>query len=175
MRYIMKLETGYLYHITHDFFSEMADMGLMFNKENQKYRPHFCAIQDSKNSELYWMIPLSSKIEKYQLIIQNKINKYGKCNTILIEELAGKKMTFLIQNAFPVTKKYISHIHTINNIPVKLTNELCNILTNNLNNVLSLKNDGLNLFYTNIDAIYSKLINQKELINDKIPIVEKNR
>ena len=47
----------------------------MGNKENGSYRPHFYAIQDKKNQALYWMIPISSQVEKYKVIIEKKIWK----------------------------------------------------------------------------------------------------
>ena len=53
----MEVTQGYSYHIKDEFFDEIQDKYLMSNKENGNYCPHFLAIRDSKNSELYWMIP----------------------------------------------------------------------------------------------------------------------
>lgn len=80
-------------------------MGNLYNKENGNYRPHYYAIQDKTNPKIYWMIPISSQVEKYKLIIKQKEKKYGKCNTIVIGKFAGKENAFLIQNAFPIIDK----------------------------------------------------------------------
>ena len=85
----MKIETGYLYHIKDDFFSLVNDSKLMANHEYGKKRPtYFTFVED----EILWFVPLSSKIEKYKKIINNKIEKYGKCNTILIRNILGKEL-----------------------------------------------------------------------------------
>ena len=72
----MEIQTGYLYHIKDEFFTKINDKGLMINHESGHSRPSYLAIKDDK---LLWFIPLSSKIDKYNVIIQNKIKKYGSC------------------------------------------------------------------------------------------------
>ena len=59
----MEIKQGYSYHIQDEFFDMIQDKYLMSNKEGGNYRPHFLAIQDSKNKNLYWMIPISSQVE----------------------------------------------------------------------------------------------------------------
>ena len=78
----MEIQQGYSYHIKDEFFDKVQDKYLMSNKESGNYRLHFYAIQDKKNQALYWMIPISSQVEKYKVIIEKKKIKYGKCNTI---------------------------------------------------------------------------------------------
>ncbi len=58
------------FYIIKDSFLE--DMGEPYLKDNKKgNRPHYYCYIDS-NTGLFWMIPLSSKIEKYQKIINEK-------------------------------------------------------------------------------------------------------
>ena len=161
----MEVQQGYSYHIKDEFFNMVQDKYLMSNKENGNYRPHFYTIQDKKNQELYWMIPISSQVEKYKAIIEKKKRKYGKCNTIIIGKFAGKENAFLIQNAFPVIASFFDHIHTVENIPVTIHNELNRILTENLREVLALHNRGINLFYTDINRI--KIVMEQESENMK--------
>ena len=85
----LKVQQGFSYHIKDDFFEMIKDKYLMSNKEDGNYRPHFYAVQDKKNLDLYWMIPISSQVEKYKEIIEKKKQKYGKCNTIVIGKFAG--------------------------------------------------------------------------------------
>ena len=60
-REFMEVQRGYSYHIKDEFFDLVKDKYLMSNKENENYRPHFYAVQDRKNPELYWMIPITGK------------------------------------------------------------------------------------------------------------------
>ena len=78
----MEIQTGYLYHIKDDFFNIVNDKGLMVNHENGNTRPTYLTIKDG---DILWFIPLSSKVDKYKKIINDKMNKYGKCYSILIE------------------------------------------------------------------------------------------
>lgn len=128
----MEIRQGYSYHSKDEFFELVQDKYLMSNKEQGNYRPHYYAIQDKKNLELYWMIPISSQAEKYKGIIENKKKRYGKCNTIAIGLFAGKENAFLIQNAFPFIEKYFDHIHTIQEQLVTIHKKLDKLLVENL-------------------------------------------
>lgn len=112
----MKLQTGCIYHIKNEFFSFINDKKLMINHENGHSRPTYFVI---KNDNILWFIPLSSKVDKYEKIIENKIKKYGRCKTILVRKIASKKTVILLQNAFPILEKYISHPHIINGKTIK--------------------------------------------------------
>ena len=133
---------------------------MMSNKKNGSYRPHYYAIQDKTNSQIYWMIPISSQVEKYKNIIKQKEKKYGKCNTIVIGRFAGKENVFLIQNAFPIISKYMDHIHTVEGRPIKVHKNLNKNLIDNLKTILSMYDCGVNLFFTDIQYILSILENE---------------
>lgn len=119
----MKVQTGYLYHIKDEFFVVVNDENLMTNHERGKKRPTYFTIKDK---DILWFIPLSSKVEKYQPIIDKKIKKYGDCRSIMIGEIANKKSVILLQNAFPTLEKYIDHVHTVNGSPVRVADNLKN-------------------------------------------------
>ncbi len=70
----LKVQQGFSYHIKDEFFDLVKDKYLMSNKEGGNYRPHFYAVQDKKNLDLYWMIPISSQAQKYKVIIEKKKN-----------------------------------------------------------------------------------------------------
>ena len=159
----MKIRQGYSYHIKDEFFDMVQDKYLMSNKEQGNYRPHYYAIQDKKNLELYWMIPISSQTEKYKKIIESKKKRYGKCNTIVIGLFAGKENAFLIQNAFPIIQKYFDHVHTIQQKPITVHKKLDKLLVENLNEVLAMHNRGIKLIFTDIDTIRN--IMEQELKN----------
>ena len=90
----MDVKQGSSYHIRDSFFSDVSDSYLMSNKEDGNYRPHYYAIEDSGNKDIFCMVPISSKVEKYKKIITSKINMNGKCSTIVIGIFAGKKVLF---------------------------------------------------------------------------------
>ena len=66
----MQVQTGYIYHIKDEFFDAVNDKGLMINHENGKTRPTYFTIRDN---DILWFIPLSSKVQKYQSIIDKKL------------------------------------------------------------------------------------------------------
>ena len=88
----------------------MDEPYLKGNKEGN--RPHYYCFEDSV-SGLYWMIPLSSRIDKYKKIVENK-KKAGKpCDIIHIVKLDDdRESAFLIQDMFPITDEYIEREYT---------------------------------------------------------------
>lgn len=146
----MQIRTGYIYHIKDEFFDRINDKGLMINHENGHARPTYFTIKDK---DIFWFIPLSSKVSKYKPIIDKKIKKYGSCKSIMICEIADKESVVLLQNAFPTLEKYIDHPHTINGKPLKVVDSLKAEILANFNFLLALKKRGTNLFFTDIDAI----------------------
>ena len=153
----MKVETGYLYHIKDEFFDVVNDDSLMTNHEKGKKRPTYFTIKDN---DILWFIPLSSKIEKYERIIDNKIKKYGKCDTILIRNIYHKKHAILLQNAFPTLEKYIDHVHTYKGEPVRVNETLENEILDKFQYLLKLKKEGINLFFTDIDKIKDMMLEE---------------
>lgn len=146
----MEVKTGYIYHIKDEYFDKINDKSLMINHENGRARPTYFTIKDK---DILWFIPLSSKVSKYQPIIDKKIKKYGDCRSIMIREIAEKKSVILLQNAFPTLEKYIDHPHTINGAPARVADNLKDEILQNFNSLLALKKQGINLFFTDIDKI----------------------
>ena len=146
----MKIETGYLYHIKDEFFDIINDKKIMINHDKGHSRPSYLAIRDN---ELLWFIPLSTKINKYRTIINQKISKYGICKTIMIREIAGKEQAILIQNAFPTIEKYIKGKHTIDGKYVRVSSSVQRKIISNFKYLLYLKKEGVNLFFTDMDRI----------------------
>ena len=68
----MKISGFYI--IKDSFFEEMADPNLKMNKDGN--RPHYYCFRDG-NTGVYWMIPLSSKINKYKALMEQR-EKNGK-------------------------------------------------------------------------------------------------
>lgn len=103
------------------FFAEVNDPYLKGNKEQN--RPHYYCFEDSENG-IYWMIPLSSRIDKYQRIIDKRLAAGKPCDTLYIVELDNnRKNVFLMQDIFPITADYIEREYTIAGNPMMLTSE----------------------------------------------------
>ena len=154
----MEIKTGYLYHIKDEYFDVVNDDSLMQNHERGKKRPTYFTIKDG---DILWFIPISSKVDKYQRIINNKIEKYGFCNTIIIRKIADEDAAILLQNAFPTLEKYIDHVHTIDGVPFQVPTDLQHEIKIMFKNMLGLKKRGTNLFFTDIDRLKQKM--QEEL------------
>lgn len=58
------------YVIKDEFFEEIKDVNIKGNKSES--RPHYYCFKDNSNG-VYWMIPLSSRIDKYKKIIDKKV------------------------------------------------------------------------------------------------------
>ena len=156
----MKIQTGYLYHIKDEFFDVVNDDSLMTNHERGKKRPTYFTIKD-KN--ILWFIPLSSKVDKYKKIVDNKMKRYGRCDTILIRKILGKDSVILLQNAFPTLEKYIDHTHLLDNgKPAKVVESLKDEILQNFEYLLKLKTKGINLFFTDIDNIKEKMLEESK-------------
>ena len=154
----MKVKTGYIYHIKDEFFDKINDKGLMINHENGHTRPTYFTIKDK---DILWFIPLSSKVDKYSKIINQKIKKYGSCRTIMIRKIANDDAVILLQNAFPTLVKYIDHPHILNGKPLKVVNVLKDEILENFKYMLISKKEGLNLFFTDIDEIKNIMLKEK--------------
>ena len=138
----MEIKTGYIYHIKDEFFDKINDKGLMINHENGRARPTYFTIKDK---DILWFIPLSSKVDKYQTIIDKKIKKYGSCRSIMISEIANKPSVILIQNAFPILEKYIDHPHIVDGKPLRVIDTLKEEILNNFKYLMESKKSGRNL------------------------------
>ena len=113
-------KTGF-YIIKDKFFEDMSDPYLKGNKAGN--RPHYYCFEDTSRG-IYWMIPLSSQIDKYKRIVEKK-EKAGKpCDIIHIVKLDDSRQNaFLIQDMFPISDEYIEREYTIAGNHLMLTSE----------------------------------------------------
>lgn len=153
----MEIKTGYLYHIKDEYFDFVNDENLMQNHEKGKKRPTYFTIRDK---DILWFIPVSSKIDKYKKIVDKKVEKYGFCNTILIEKIFDEDSAILLQNAFPTLENYIDHVHTVDGKPAKVPEKLEKIILDNFKDLMKLHNRGIKVFFTDINKIKSMMIEE---------------
>ena len=89
-------------------------------------RPHYYVLEDADG--VYWMIPMSTRVDGYRVKIDREEMKRGRGNCIYyhIGMIAGKERAFIISDMFPVTDEYILRPYTINNIPYVVKNSQLN-------------------------------------------------
>lgn len=137
---------------------------LMKNKEPidgyTNGRPCFYAFKD-QSTGLFWMIPFSSQVSKYQKYYNSKIKKYNHCNTIVFGYVLGHEKAFLIQNMYPVTTKYIenAYIDKSSKIPVRIDGPLEKELVKKSKHILALHRKGHKIIFPDVLSIESKLLN----------------
>ena len=131
-------------------------------------RPFFSAFVEN-NTGLYWMIPFSSQIEKYQTIYDKKIKDYGRCDTIAFGDVLGHRKAFLIQNMCPANKLYLSHeyIDKGNSIPVRLNGKFERKLIQQATRVLALHRNGTRLIFPDVLGIEQSLLHQSQIVSNK--------
>ena len=113
-------KTGF-YIIKDKFFEDMPDPYLKGNKAGN--RPHYYCLEDTSTG-IYWMIPLSSRIDKYRRIMEKKEKNGKSCDILHIVKLDdSRESAFLIQDMFPITEEYIEREYTITGNHLMLTSE----------------------------------------------------
>lgn len=90
-------------------------------------------------------------MEKYKKIREQKIKKYGNCDTILIRKFLSKETVFLLQNMFPVIEKYIDHVHIINGKEAKVIDGVAKDIEKAVNKLMKLVAIGKKVIFTDIE------------------------
>ena len=113
-------KTGF-YVIKDKFFEDMSNPYLKGNKAGN--RPHYYCFEDTSIG-IYWMIPLSSQIDKYKSIMEKKEKARKPCDILHIVKLDDdRESAFLIQDMFPITEEYIEREYSIAGNHLILTSE----------------------------------------------------
>ena len=169
---VMAMETGHFYFISDDFYQKYdTDRKLMQNKEStdskSHRRPCFFSFPDKNERNIYWLVPISSKIEKYRKIHDSKVEKQQKrgavapkCHTIRFGKVMGRDTAFLIQNMFPVTGAYIVSPYIDKNTGHEVTidpNTEKDVISSAIE-VLKLTKRGMGLLFADVSEIYEGLL-----------------
>lgn len=113
-----------IYLVDDLYFADFPSGTWMQNKSST--RPHYYVFKDS--SGLPWMIPMSSKTEKYKRKISDleAVHGKGKCAFYHIGFVNGRESAFIISGMFPVTSKYILRSYDMQEQPVIIKNATLN-------------------------------------------------
>lgn len=158
----MQIEEGKFYFIKDEFFNKIGESMLCLNKREGNKRPCYYCFKDSKDENIFWFIPISSKIKKYKKIYNEKISKYGKVDNIVFGYVEGKEKTFLIQNMFPILEKYIIEKYIKQKRDVIVNKEIEKELKRKANKILKLVEKG----YRNL--VFPDIIRIKEILKEDI-------
>lgn len=144
----MTIENGKFYFIKDEFFKIFKNYQLMSNKENGSKRPCYFCFNDLENQEIIWFVPISSKVEKYRQIYDSKKKTRKKVYNFVFGKILGKERTFLIQNIFPITEKYVENKYQNKKEDVEITESLKKEVIQTAMDVIRLAQKGINIpFY----------------------------
>ena len=160
-----EIKVGYVYHIKSLYFERVQDDKLMRNHEGESFRPTYFCLKDKKTG-LLWVVPMSSRVNKYQVVIDKDTERYGKCVKIVVANYADKPTAFLFQNMFPILPKYFNHVHTIAGRPMAVHHSIQSKLTRSFNEMRHLHANGIIKIFPDINRL-EKLM-QDELSEDKM-------
>ena len=153
-----------LYFLSNEYYQDFPDDKLMQNKDTIDGVPHsrpcFFAFPDARIPEIYWIVPISSKYEKYKRIEQDKIKKYGRCNTIRFGTVLGRNTAFLIQNMCPATEKYLTPYIDKNKQPIQIDGRVAADVEKNARSVLALAKRGAKVIFPDVFTIFQGLEQQ---------------
>ena len=153
--------TGF-YIIKEKFFEDMSDPFLKGNKGEN--RPHYYCFEDTYTG-IFWMIPLSSRIDKYRQIMKKKEQAGKPCDILHIVKLDdSRESVFLIQDMFPITEEYIEREYTIAGNHLMLTSEhTARTIEQKAKKVMAMLKRGMKFTPTQPDvmAILGKLTEKK--------------
>ena len=89
----------HFYFLKDEYGEKYGTYGVMKNKENidgqEHKRPCFYAIKD-RIDNIYWMIPISSQITKYQNGLNQKLQKYPVYDGLEFGYVRGRYAAFLL-------------------------------------------------------------------------------
>lgn len=146
----MLIENGKFYFIKDNFFDLFKNYNLMENKENGNKRPCYFCFKDFEDERILWFVPISSKVEKYKTIYENKKKTRRAVYNFVFGKVLGKEKAFLIQNIFPTTEKYIEDKYQNKMQDVEITESLKTEIIQTSRNVIKLAKKGINIPFYNI-------------------------
>lgn len=159
------MEENKLYFIRQEYFDIYKGNEILKNKESDNQcehnRPCYYAFKDG---EIYWMVPISSQIEKYESIYNKSIKKYNECVGISFVYIKGNKNVALIQNMIPVTKKYIDKIYTYSGTdkPIEINVKKKKEINAKARKVIRFARKNVKMTFTPIMEFERQLLEEKE-------------
>ena len=126
------------------------------NVDNKHRRPCYYA---KKIGDYFWLIPISSKVEKYTRIYEEKKLRYSTYDGIKFGYVNGQKRAFLIQNIFPITENFAGEVYKVNGgtVPATVNKKTAETLSKAAEKVVRLNERGVKISITDINKILKEL------------------
>ena len=152
---------GYLVFVKDEFFDLVKDPYLKINKGKNHKRPHYFAFKMRESKDMYWVAPLSSKVEKFDKIVAKK-QAQGKPTDILFRTKVRDKASYvLFADMFPVNGRYL-YIYNRDNRPVEIDPRDKKKALKEARKVVTLLNKGVKFTRTSPDVKRIKQIQLKQ-------------
>jgi len=130
-------------------------------------RPHL-AVRD-KSTSLIWLVPCSSRIDKFEGIIKKKQSKHMSTDAIKIIDVQNKKTVLLLQDMFPVAPHYIHGQWIRGGQPVRVADPvMLSEMEQTANNTIKLLRNGAKFTPTQPDANRIEKLMLEEMQMQKI-------
>lgn len=107
----MELVQFGFYKLKDKYFRDFPSPQNRYVDNKAENRPYYLAYTDGNG--IIWLLPISSKVEKYKAKIAEDEKKYGECITCCIINYMAEERAVLIGNMIPVTAEYIKGEFTI--------------------------------------------------------------
>lgn len=166
------LETGKLYFVKDDYFYKHnitnQNKGIDETGKNHD-RPYICALMDPFINDIFWMVPLTSKSDKYISKEKEITQRFGECTQLQLVSFLNMQRYALIQNAIPVAEEDISRKYIINNTDCSISPSSRRELTAKMAKAYYMINSGIKLGFIDI-ALYNSVLREsltKNLVDQK--------
>lgn len=139
-----KKEVNKMYFIKEEHFKQYEKYKLFYSPQTatKGSRPHYLCI---KKDKLCWVIPLSTRVNKYRREEAKEIAKYKRSIKFHFANVKGVENVFLIQNAFPVSIYNIDHEY-LNGANALQEQKDIKTIEQKLNNFISISKQGIVLY-----------------------------
>lgn len=112
------IQEHHMYVIDDKYFDKFKDPEMMWNKGEK--RPYYYAIKVKNQEDLYFLVPATSQVAKYQNIMKSRAADDKRNDLFHILKIGGRDSVLKLNKMIPVPAKYIKRPYTKNNIPVKV-------------------------------------------------------
>jgi hypothetical protein len=164
----LEIVAGQVYFIADDFFKRADDPFLKIDYEQTK-RPHYFAFKEMETS-LYWLVPCSSRVEKFEGIIRERKKRRKPVDGIRLVMIQDKKTALLFQDMFPVRKRYIQEPYIRGGQPVRIADpKIIHELEKHAQKVISLLRHGVHFTPTQPDTLRIEKLMLDELREEENP------
>lgn len=151
------------YFLSDEYCEQFKNHGVMSNKEvsddGLHRRPCFYSVVDSKNPNIFWMIPISSQVEKYKELLEEKLKKYRVYDGLEFGYVQGREAAFLLQNICPVKTEHVveEYINESNGKSVNIPNDLKRKINAKARKIMNMYYSGIKIVITDLDYIFENI------------------